>query len=195
MPDEKTPQKTGRTEETTPEKTDGKDLPQAVSWQNILNIPKGIREIAAQILTGFLIRTAPSGDRIELSSNPKNKIIFLNDDEEVGSIEVNFDPATDVGILKLVDKYDRGLEMEIGLSSSEIFNLSVGSGGTGLNITFNGTNGGVLLQQGTELSAKYFGISWESGGSVFNVETNSLPTTNPGGSGRLWNDAGTVKIT
>lgn len=215
MPDEKTPQNIKG--EMTPEKSEAKDLPEMLEWDNINGIPKGILEIAAQILTGFLIRTAPDGTRIELSGNndKKNKILFLNNDEEIGELQVNFNAATDEGELKLVDKYGRGLNFTVELLTSENVNITLGSAELGYFLNYGATNGFVALRGLGGIAGSSIKIQWsvagdngdikftEPGGKEMGIEwvgstvhfIADLPTSNPGGSNRLWNDGGTVKIT
>ncbi len=85
--------------------------------------------IQAGTLTGRTVQTATSGKRIRLESSPANVISFLNNNDVLGSLEVDWDSATDTGFIQLYSGAGY-LEMtqELGVAYSQSFILQTGGG-------------------------------------------------------------------
>lgn len=139
-------------------------------------------------ITGALIRTASSGERIEIASNVTNKISFYDSTDLIGIIEV--DRTGDYGYLKFLSPDGYGLSIEYNVAASTFSEINLGGfsqGGTS-------SNGGLSMTDSSGTATRYFKLIHTGNGTPY-IETDALPTSNPGGSGILWNDSGVVKIT
>lgn len=86
------------------------------------------------------------------------------------------------------------LDTSVANSGFSSFSIRHNTGVIELAVAGNGEGLGSqqALFQLSDLT-KYFGMFHDSGTTT--IETNALPTADPGGTGVLWNDLGTVKIT
>lgn len=148
-------------------------------------------EINGATITGGLFRTAATGVRIEIDSeNDQNEIRFYDSTTLYATLRVRTDAGD--GYVEIKDPDGAGIEFlsGVGASGFGVTNLiSIGgiisTGGNASN-SFNG-----LIGRGG--TVKWY-VGNESAGSDY-VYATGLPTSNPGGTGRVWNDGGTLKIT
>lgn len=118
--------------------------------------------ISGITITGSLFRTASSGNRIEITSTPSNKISFYNGTDEIGYLEVT--KTGDAGSLKLYSADGAaGLELVYNVAASQFTELSLGGftqGGTS-------SNGGIMMVDSSGTAQRAFGLSHTSNGTPY----------------------------
>jgi len=130
------------------------------------------KEFQAPIITGGILQTSKVGLRLVMSGED-NAYEFRSDGLLLADLKSTTVPFS-------------------GLSGAALRH------GTGtIMIEVSGQGEGLGSRQILMTNAdgdKYFGLVDDDAGG-FTLRTTLLPTSNPGGSGVLWNDVGTVKIT
>lgn len=130
------------------------------------------RDFESPIITGGIIQTARKDFRLRMDGDD-NSYEFLYNDLVLAELVSTTVPFT--GTSGAAFRHGTGTIM-----------LEVSGSGEGL--------GGRQVVMVNGAGTKYFGMFDDDAGG-YTIETNALPTSNPGGSGILWSDAGTVKIT
>lgn len=140
-------------------------------------------------ITGSLFRTAASGVRIEIDSpTDQNEIRFYEDTDLYATLLVR--KVDDDGLIEIVDPDGAGFRLTSGVGASGFGSAELISIGGTIATNGNATNGFVgLIGNGD----KYIAMQHSAGGDAL-VVTNALPTSDPGVTGALWNDGGTVKV-
>lgn len=147
--------------------------------------------ITGATITGGLFRTAATGTRIEIDSvSDQNEIRFYDSTTLYASMRVR--TAAGDGFVEIKDPDGAGIEFQSGVGASGFGVTNLISIGGIISTGGNATNSfnGLIARGGTV----QFYVGNESGGPDY-VFARGLPTSNPGGSGRIWNDGGTLKIT
>lgn len=146
-----------------------------------------VKEVVGATITGGTFRTATTGKRIEMSSSDTSKVNFYDGQDLIGSLEV--DRSGDDGFLKLLTPDGGGLKVTYDVAASAfgaVEMISVGGRHYG-----SGSASNAFV--GMETTNIQFYIN-ESGSGNY-LYAVGLPTSNPGGTGRIWSDSGTLKIT
>ena len=164
----------------TPEEIPENQLPTDVDWENVQNVPKELENILRKLLAGWTITETAlvspeneDGFRITISSN--------DDDGDV-SIDVG-------GLVKIKNS-------AIAFSGSGGLAIEHVTGAIALEVSGQGEGLGtrqIVLRNGD--GDKYLAFIDNDDGT-FSVEAvGCIPTSNPGGVGKIWSDGGTLKIT
>ncbi|MCP6727606.1 MAG: hypothetical protein KJI69_06365 [Patescibacteria group bacterium] len=150
--------------------------------------------ISAGTITGALIRTASTNQRIELSSVSTNQLRFFNSDNtEIGQVEVTGNDTD--GSFKVISVGGAELELIYATGASSVSNATLGGGGGVLHTTGTATNGVVGMFR-TSSASEFFHIA--RGSSTTKLDTDLkldahwLPfgggTYNLGDSTNTWNN-------
>jgi hypothetical protein len=144
--------------------------------------------ITGTTITGGTIQTATSGKRLRIAGSPANEYQFLDGGSKVGHLKIDDDGAGGFFAELLIDFLASGgsiLKVGSAVGVAEI---------TYFSAPFISTSGRAAVGRAAfDAKGKYFGLDWSGGGDPL-VRTDALPTSDPGVSGALWNDSGTVKI-
>lgn len=141
------------------------------------------------------LRTATSGERIEIGTTDTNQILFYDDDALYGVLEVHDVSGTGYISLGVVagDDIEVGVRIDTDIGASGYNSVAIVSNGGGFYSSGNASTGiNIILGKTTSGSDKFFGVKTVA--TVDYVMTDLLPTSDPGVSGALWNSGGTVKI-
>jgi hypothetical protein len=143
--------------------------------------------ITGSTVTGGVIQTATTGKRLKVAGSPSNEYQFLDGNTKVGHLKIDDDGSGGYYAELFIDYLGSTLRVGSTVGASENVYFST----VGFSASQRAAVGTAFLEG---KDSKYFGLAWSGGGDPI-LETNAIPTSNPGGSGRIWSDGGTLKIT
>ncbi len=159
-------------------------------------ITANLGTITAGTITGVLIRTATTGQRIEITSSPTNLISFYDTSTLYGSLEV-LKSGTD-GYINLLSQDGAGLSIYTGIGASAFGSATLSGQGGSVDVSGNASNsfaefgelnGGVFGLHGGPSGAEIY--SSDGGSGYIGISSDWFPTADGtydlGQSGLAWN--------
>ena len=132
-------------------------------------ISSGDVDVIGGTITGGIIQTSATGERIKLSSVSASKIEMLNGNTVIGYMEVDYDSGTEYGYLKIEDGNGSGLEVTSDVGASSFGSVTLESNGGYFSSA--GTSSVSEIGMFAASSSKYVKIG-KTGGSTYALSTD-----------------------
>ena len=142
-------------------------------------------------ITGATLRTAATGERIEIDSTNVNQIRFYNDTDLYGVIEVHDVLGSGYMTFGVVagDSIEAGMRIDVDVGASGYNSVDLVSNGGGFSTNGNASTGYNVINGKT---GTYLGI--QTVATVDYMMTDLLPSSDPGVVGAFYEIAGAVMI-
>lgn len=142
-------------------------------------------EITGGTITGGTIQTAATGKRLVMAGSPANQYQFYDGATSVGYLKIDDDGAGGYFAQIFIDHLGAAIEVGSTVGAAEITYFNA----PGFSFSGRAAVGSVFM----DAKGFTFGMEWSGGGDPYLI-TDALPTSDPGVTGALWNDAGYVAV-